>query len=92
MGTDCILIYARGIRLWEASYEGKDGQIHSMTLSVAFQVMTLPPGKFPYFFCRLMFFSKSTLSKNSFRNTIRVPNSLHSDQARHFVGPDLDPN
>ena len=23
---------------------------------------------------------------------IRVANSLNSDQARHFVGPDLDPN
>ena len=25
-------------------------------------------------------------------NTIRVSNSLDPDQARHFVGPDLDPN
>ena len=30
--------------------------------------------------------------KNSFRNTIRVANSLDPDQARHFVGPDLGPN
>ena len=31
---------------------------------------------------------------NSFRKTIRVSNSLDplADQARHFVGPDLDPN
>ena len=35
------------------------------------------------------FFSKSTLSKNSF---IRVSNSLDPDQARHFVEPDLGPN
>ena len=27
-----------------------------------------------------------------FRNTIRVSNSLDPDQARCFVGPDLDPN
>ena len=38
------------------------------------------------------FFSKSTFSKNSFRNTIRVSNSLDQDQVRHFVGPDLGPN
>ena len=28
----------------------------------------------------------------SFRNTIRVSNSLDPDQARHFVGPDLGPD
>ena len=38
------------------------------------------------------FFSKSTLLKISFRNTIRVSKSLDPDLARHFVGPDLDPN
>ena len=38
------------------------------------------------------FFSKSPFSKNSFRNTIRVSNGLVSDQAQHFVGPDLGPN
>ena len=37
------------------------------------------------------FYSKSTFLKNSFRNTIRVPNSLDPDQTRHF-GPDLGPN
>ena len=41
-------------------------------------------------FCRLLiFFSKSTFSKYSFGNTIRVSNSLDPDQARHFVGPHL---
>ena len=35
--------------------------------------------------------SKSTFSKDYFRNTISVPNSLGSDQARRFVGPGLDP-
>ena len=39
-----------------------------------------------------IFFSKLTLSKNSFRNTTRVSNSLDPDQARHFVGRDLGPN
>ena len=37
-------------------------------------------------FCCMLNFSKS------FRNTIRVSNSLDPDQARHFVGPDLGPN
>ena len=36
--------------------------------------------------------SKLIFSKNSFRNTIRVPNSLDPDQARHFVRPGLGPN
>ena len=40
----------------------------------------------------MTFFSKLTLSKNSFRNTIRVSISLDPDQDRHFVGPDLGPN
>ena len=40
----------------------------------------------------LIFFSKSTFSKNYFRNTVRMSNSLDPDQARHFVGPDLGPN
>ena len=43
-------------------------------------------------FCHLLIFSKSTFLKSSFRNTIRVSNSLASDQAQHFVGPDLGPN
>ena len=40
-------------------------------------------------FCRLLiiFFHKS-----SFRNNIRVSNSLDPDQARPYVGPDLGPN
>ena len=33
------------------------------------------------------FFSESTFSKNSFRNTTRVSNSLDPDEARHFVEP-----
>ena len=32
------------------------------------------------------------LKFNSFRNTTRVSNTLDSDQARHYVGPDLGPN
>ena len=35
------------------------------------------------------FFQSLTFSKNSFRNTIRVSNSLDPDQDRHSVSPDL---
>ena len=40
---------------------------------------------------RLRTFRSSSL-KNYFRDTIKVSNSLDSDQAQPFVGPDLDPN
>ena len=43
-------------------------------------------------FCRLLIFLKIIFSKNSFRNTIRVTNSLHPDQPQHFIGSDLGPN
>ena len=45
-------------------------------------------GNFVCFFvvCGYFFF------KLTFRNTIRVSNSLDADQARHFVGPGLGPN
>ena len=44
------------------------------------------------FLLSAVFFSKSTFSKNSLRNTFRVSGSLDPDQAEHFVGPDLVPN
>ena len=44
-------------------------------------------------FRRLLILFKINFSIISLRNTIiRVSNSLDPDQARHFVGPDLDPN
>ena len=43
-------------------------------------------------FCILMWFSRLTFSKSSFRNTIRESNNLDPDQDRRFVGPDLGPN
>ena len=44
-------------------------------------------------FClQLIFFSKLTLSKNSFGNTIKVSNGLDPDQDRCSGGPDLGPN
>ena len=47
---------------------------------------------FYIFFCCLLIFSKSTFSKNSFRNTIWVSNRFDQDQARHFFWPYLGPN
>ena len=38
------------------------------------------------------FFQNQLFRKKYFRNSTRVSNSLDSDQARQFVGPDLDPN
>ena len=50
-------------------------------------------GIFSFFlFCRLLFLPNQLFRKNSFRNTIRVSNSLNPDQARQNVGPDLGPN
>ena len=46
----------------------------------------------PLFDVLQIFLSKSTFSKNSFRNIIRVSNSLDPDQADVFVWPDLGPN
>ena len=41
--------------------------------------------------CRLLIF-KINFFVNSFRNIIGVSTSLDPEQARRFVGPDLDPN
>ena len=40
----------------------------------------------------VFFFAISIFSKYYFWITIRVSTSLDPDQARQFVGPDLDPN
>ena len=40
----------------------------------------------------VVFFKLTFSKKKSFRNTIRASNSLDTDQAQCFVGPDLDPN
>ena len=49
-------------------------------------------GNFAFSFVVYWIFSKSTFSKNYFRNTIIVSNSLDPDQAWQNVEPDLDPN
>ena len=49
-------------------------------------------GNFACFFVVCRFFFTLTISKKSFRNTIRVSKRLDPDQARSFVGPDLGPN
>ena len=47
-----------------------------------YQLNSLPTGNFFMLFCRLLFFFK-------IKSNIRVSNSMDTDQARHFVGPDL---
>ena len=49
-------------------------------------------GNFHAFVVACCLFSKLNVSKNSFRNTIKVSNCLDPDQDRHSVGPDLGPN
>ena len=49
-------------------------------------------GNFSCFCCCLLSFSKSTFSKNSFRNTLTVSNGLDPDQDQHSVEHDLEPN
>ena len=46
-----------------------------------------------YTFCRLLISPKiNFFSNKSFSITIKVSNSLDSDQAQHLVGPDRSPN
>ena len=56
------------------------------------ELNSLHAGKFYMIFVVCRLYSKSKFSKISFRNAIRMSNSLDPDQARHFVGPDLGPN
>ena len=42
--------------------------------------------------CRLVIFSKPSFSNDSFRNTLRMSNSLGPDQAQRTVRPDLGPS
>ena len=67
--------------------------VHSMR-NWHFCLLNCMLGNFECFFflSSVDFFKDQLFLKKSFRNTIRVSNSLHPDQARHFVEPDLDPN
>ena len=49
-------------------------------------------GNFSCFYCLLLTSIKIGFSRNSFRNTIRVANSLDQDQVPHSIGPDLGLN
>ena len=51
-----------------------------------------PLGNFSCFFVICGLFSKSTFSKNSFKNAIRVSNRLDPDKAQCLFGPDLCPS
>ena len=71
----------------------------SVCVNLRIKCNSLPAGKLFMHFCRLLlcvcffllskfffFFSISTFLKNSFSTTIRVSNSLDSDQARRLLG------
>ena len=45
-----------------------------------------------FFLSSADFFQNQLFRKISFRNNIRVSNSLDPDQARYLFGPDLGPN
>ena len=47
---------------------------------------------FAYFLSSAVFYQNLFFSKTSFKNTIRVSNSLDSDQTRRYVESDLGPN
>ena len=50
-------------------------------------------GNFTFFFLSSAdFYFEVNFSKKSFRNALRVSNSLDADQDRQFVRPDLGPN
>ena len=43
-------------------------------------------------FCRLLFLVKFNISEKIVSNSISLSDGLDPDQARQYVGPDLDPN
>ena len=55
-------------------------------------VNSLSTGSFCMLFLRLLFFFEINISKKTFRDIIRVSNSLDPDQTRHFFRPDLGLN
>ena len=55
-------------------------------------VRSLMAGDFAGFLLAADLFQNQLFRKKSFRNTIRVSNSLDPDQVRCFVEPDLGPN
>ena len=79
-----ILCWQTILMKYHALFLQKSGKISQNVLSaavviLALRVNSLPNGKFFLLFCRLLNFSKSTFSKNCFKNTIRVSNSLDPD-------------
>ena len=56
------------------------------------RISSLHTGYFSCFCGRLLSYFLFFFPNVSFRNTIRVSNSLSPDQDRHEVGPDLGPN
>ena len=87
----CRLHLYRGRRVWDFCLLSViAGNTHKIL--IIYCLTLCPLGNFSCFFVVCWFFSKSTFSKNSFRNTYRVSNRLDPDQAWHYVRPDLGQN
>ena len=71
--------------------EDKLKEAHELQSQHTITNTLLPTEKFFMFLSSSDFFQNQLFEK-SFRNTIRVSNSLDPDQARRFVGPGLVPN
>ena len=69
-----------------ALFSGNKQIMTVMTHHSCFQLTLCMLGIFAFFFVVCRFFSKSTFSKNSYRYTFKVSNSLDPDQARHLSG------
>ena len=64
---------------------------HFITSPLGYMILFVPWEIF-HAFCHPLIFFNINFLENSFKNTIRVSNSLDPDQVRHFVGPDMGPN
>ena len=81
--TDIVI----GFLLFLFTLTGHIGPAHS-NLHTSFLTLCMLGN----FSCPLLTFFRINFFKKSFRNIIRVPNSIDSDQDRHPVSPDLGPN
>ena len=86
IGQKILLVLKRTISLRQFNFS-------TLLYALVENQLFAPWETFCLVFCHLMiFFQNQLFSKNSFRNMIRVSNSLYPDQAWHFVMPDLGLN
>ena len=83
---------------WNSNLLESNWQTHLDSLGYYTDYILFQNKAFQLFVCWVIFgvvcwhFSKWTLSKNSFRSTIRMWNRFDPDQDGHSVGPDQGPN